>query len=190
MKYFTREIYSAKREIVTFSKKLSARFSKPHTKFVMDMMYGMIASGSIVLADIAGALKEDIRKEHTVERLSLHLRGEMSGEMHRNYIKAIQSEIPDEPVILLDDSDIVKPHGKKFGDMGYVKDGSEPGTQIKRGYRVTEAVVLSKANQPISLFSHIYSEQEKGFLSANTYTFKGMDVAIAALKRKESDFCS
>jgi hypothetical protein len=188
MNYFTKETYSAKREIVTFSKKLSDGFSRPHAKFVTDMMYGMIASGSIVLSDIADSLKEGIHKDNTIERLSLHLKAEMPRGMYENYIKAIRSEIPDEPIVLFDDSDVVKPHGKKFEAIGYVKDGSEPGTQIKRGYRVTEAAVLSKANQPISLFSHIHSEREKHFLSTNTYTFEGMDTAIAALLGRKATF--
>ena len=42
----TTNTYSLKREILSFSNKISRRLSKPDRKFSADMTYGMLASGS------------------------------------------------------------------------------------------------------------------------------------------------
>ena len=42
----TTNTYTLKREILTFSKKISKHLSKPERKFTADMTYGMLASQS------------------------------------------------------------------------------------------------------------------------------------------------
>jgi hypothetical protein len=39
-------------------------------------------------------------------------------------------------------------------------------------------------NQPISLYSHIYSQTEEGFVSENTYAFRAVDAAVNATSSK------
>jgi hypothetical protein len=82
-------------------------------------------------------------------------------------------------VILLDDTDIIKPEGKKFESLGLVRDGSSKDGAREKGYFVTEAVALLKQNQPISLYSEVYSQKEDGFKSLNTHTKCAIDRAIA-----------
>jgi hypothetical protein len=189
MNNFTTETYTAKREILTFADKLCKGFGNPDTKFVSDMIYGTIVSGSVLLSDIAGALKENVRKKNTIDRLSRHLAEPLPKNIYANYIESIKRDIPEEPIVLLDDSDVIKPHGKKFEDLGYVKDGSADGVKIEKGYWVSEAVVLSKENQPISLYSHIYSQREKKYKSNNTYTFNAIDAAIRAIDKTATFVC-
>ena len=43
---FTSNTYQMKREILTFSNKISKYLSKPDKKFSADMTYGMLAAGS------------------------------------------------------------------------------------------------------------------------------------------------
>ncbi len=40
-------------------------------------------------------------------------------------------------MFLIDDSDIVKPLGKRFEDLGIVRDGSSDKKEYKKGYHVT-----------------------------------------------------
>lgn len=90
----------------------------------------------------------------------------------------IKEWVPEDPVIHLDDTDIVKPHGYKFEDLCRVRDGSESSSTkniYKNGYHVTEACVLTKNHQPVSIFSKIYSSKEKNFKSANAITFEAME---------------
>jgi hypothetical protein len=186
MNNFTTETYSVKREILTYANKISSGAGRPDVKFIADMIYGMSASESVILSDISDALMESAAKINTVDRLSRHLQIGLPDNTHQNYIMTIKDDIPDEPVILLDNSDVIKPKGKKFESMGRVKDGSAAGVQIENGYWITEAVALSRMNQPVSLYSHIYSQNEKGFTSENTYTFRAVDAAVSAMEGKET----
>lgn len=45
----------------------------------------------------------------------------------------------------------------------------------KKGYLVTEAVVFTTSNNPVSIFSEIHSSEEKGFSSINDVTFSVME---------------
>ncbi|MDR0853027.1 MAG: transposase [Clostridiales Family XIII bacterium] len=181
MNNFTTETYIAKREILTYADKLSTGQQRPLRKFIADMEYGLIASGSVLLSSIADALKEDIHKDNTIERLSENLKKVMPKEIRKNYINAIRSEIPKDPIILLDDSEVIKPKGKKFESLGYVRDGSSENGSWEKGYWIAEAVALSKDKHPISLHSTVFSQYEKDFKSVNTHTFRAINAACAAI---------
>ena len=70
---FTSNTYQMKREILSFSNKISKNLPKPERKFVADMNYGILASGSCLLTDIVDQLHEPSRKINSVDRLSRHL---------------------------------------------------------------------------------------------------------------------
>jgi hypothetical protein len=186
---FTTETYTAKREILTYAEKLSEGLSRPNQKFVSDMVYGMIASGSVLLSDISDVLKEGISKSNTVDRLSKHLKKGLPRGMRNNYAKVIRDDIPKDPLILLDDTEVIKPLGKKFECLGRVRDGSSKDGAWENGYWITEAVALSKENQPISLYSMVYSQYEKNFKSINTYTYAAIDDAIKQIRGKATFVC-
>ena len=174
MSKFTTNTYTMKREIVNFSNKISNLSSRPNQKFSADMIYGMLASNSCLLTDIADKLHEPIKKVNTVERLSKNLLKPVPDTVSDNYFNIIKKWVPEEPVIHLDDSDIVKPNGYKFEDLCRVRDGSESSSTkniYKNGYHVTEACVLTKNHHPVSIFSKIYSSKEKNFKSTNAITF-------------------
>ena len=178
MAYFTTNTYTLKREILTFSNKISRHLSKPDRKFTADMTYGMLASGSCLLTDIVDQLHEPSKKVNSVERLTRHLNIGTPVKALHSYLSAIRKWVPDEPVIHIDDSDIIKPDGYKFEALGIVRDGSKS-TDIKnvyeKGYHVTEACVLTKSSHPVSIFSKIHSSKEKNFTSANDVTFSAME---------------
>ena len=121
---FTSNTYQMKREILTFSNKISKHLSKPDKKFSADMTYGMLAAGSCLLTDVVDQLHEDT---------------------------TIRKWASQEPVIHIDGSDVVKPDGYKFEALGLVIDGSKSTaskTVYEKGYHVTEACVLTKNNHP------------------------------------------
>ena len=70
---FTSNSYRLKREILSFSNKISSNLSKPERKFIADMNYGIFASGSCLLTDIVDQLHEPSKKINIVDRLSGHL---------------------------------------------------------------------------------------------------------------------
>lgn len=67
---FTSNTYQMKREILTFSNKISKNLSKPDKKFTADMIYGMLAAKSCLLTDIVDQLHEDtlgiVRDENNI----------------------------------------------------------------------------------------------------------------------------
>src|SRR5690554_3384313 len=121
----TTNTYTLKREILTFSNKISKSLSKPKQKFTADMTYGMLAANSCLLTDVADQLHESSKKVNTVERLSKHLQSGTSPKALATYLKTIRNWTPKEPVIHIDDSDVVKPDGYKFEALGLVRDGSQ-----------------------------------------------------------------
>ena len=179
---FTSNTYQMKREILTFSNKISRNLPKPERKFVADMNYGMLASGSCLLTDIVDHLHEPSKKINVVDRLSRHLSKGIPKDALKSYLALVRKCCPKHPVIHIDDSDVVKPDGYKFESLGWVRDGSESTATknvYKKGYHVTEATVLTNGNQPVSIFSEIHSSKEKDFSSINTITFSAMERAAA-----------
>ena len=182
----TSNTYTLKREILNFTNKISKKLSKPDRKFTADITYGMLASGSCLLTDVVDQLHETSRKVNSVERLTRHLNKGTPAKALNSYLSVIRKWIPDEPVIHIDDSDIVKPDGYKFEALGIVRDGSKS-TDTKniyeKGYHVTEACVMTQSRHPVSIFSEIHSSQEKNFTSINDVTFSAMERGAAMFGR-------
>ena len=150
------------------------------------MNYGILASGSCLLTDIVGQLHEPSRKINIVDRLSRHLAKGTPKDALKTYLTQVKKWCPDQPVIHIDDSDVVKPDGYKFESLGWVRDGSESTSTknvYKKGYHVTEATVLTSSHHPVSLFSEIHSSAEKNFTSINDITFSAMERASALFEK-------
>lgn len=174
----TTNTYTLKRDILSFSNKISRKLSKPDRKFTADMTYGMLASESCLLTDVADQLHEDSKKVNSVERLTRHLNKGTPKQALHSYLQTVRKWVPDQPVIHIDDSDIVKPDGYKFEALGLVRDGSkstETKNVYEKGYHVTEACVMTKSNHPVSIYSKIHSSKEKTFTSVNNVTFDAME---------------
>ena len=179
---FTSNTYQLKRKILTFTNKISKHLSKPNKKFTADITYGILASKSCLLTDVADQLHESSKKINVVDRLSRHLEKGTPASAAASYLQQVKKWTPDEPVVYIDDSDVVKPDGHKFESLGIVRDGSESTSTknvYKKGYHVTEACVLTCSNHPVSIFSKIHSSSEKAYKSVNTITFQSMELGAA-----------
>lgn len=181
----TTDTYEIKRKIISFSNKLTNAVGQVQTKFVQDMIYGLAKSKSVLLSNISDALIEPIKKINTVERLSNNLMNDLDPSIKTCYNTEVNKVVGKTPIILVDDSDIIKPHGFHFDSLGVVRDGSSPKKNYEKGYIVTEMVAITEnKKQPISLFSHIHSSTEKEYNSTNAVTYKGLDEIISALNKK------
>ena len=186
MNNFTINNYEMKREIVNFSKKISSGCSKPESKFIMDMIYGIAKSKDILLSSIASALDEKTKKAYTIDRLSDNLSKDISPSVEENYIQLAMDNLRENPVFIVDDSDVTKPLGSKFEDLGIVRDGSSINKSYEKGYHVTEIVGLTKnMKQPISLYTKIHSSTQKDFISANEVTLEGIEKVVKELNKRE-----
>jgi len=190
MTHSTTETYQMKREILNFSKKITKGCGQVAKKFATDMVYGIAASESIILSNIADPLMEDTKKINVVDRLSRNLSEGLPKEIEENYLREMVKLLPPDPVIFVDDSDVTKPHGKKFEGLCLVRDGSETNekARYKKGYHVAEVTAMTASSrQPVSLFSRIYSSKTDDFISANEVTKQSLEQVIG-LTGTESTF--
>lgn len=181
MKHSTTITYQMKREIFNFAKKLTGECGQVDKKFTADMLYGIAASESIILSQIADPLMEKAKKINVVDRLSRHLSEGVSNGIKECYLREMVKLLPPNPVVFVDDSDITKPHGKKFEGLCCVRDGSASGAKSKyeNGYHVAEVTALTaEQHQPVSLFSKIYSSVTDDFVSANDVTEESLKQVI------------
>jgi len=168
-------IHKLKRGIINFCNKLSSSFNRPTQKFIADMIYGIIASKSCYLTEIARSLNEDIKLSKTVDRLSRNLMV-FNGEkkLMDNYINQIKSYFDENSVLIFDDSDVSKPHSKKLEGICRVRDGSTG--ELTDGYWTAGVTALTaKHKQPIPVYNRIYSTKEENYISNNAETIKSLE---------------
>jgi hypothetical protein len=104
-----------KRGIFNFCGKLSKGLKKPIQKFITDMTYGILASKSSYLTEMARSLNEDIALDKTVERLSRNLMNmDNTDEIIENYFNTIKPNFDKQTILILDDSDVSKPYSSKL----------------------------------------------------------------------------
>jgi len=70
---YTKFIYEMKRKVTNFSKIITKQLSKPKSKFIAQMIYGLLQSQSVLLSEISRAQKENILLKKSIERLSRNL---------------------------------------------------------------------------------------------------------------------
>lgn len=185
MNNFTTNTYEVKRDLINFSKKITKGLSKPEEKFIMDMLYGISKSGTTLISEISRSLKEDIKLNNTIERLCDNLLKFDNEEIiMNNYYKEVNKFSSQMPVVLFDDGDITKIYGKAFEDLDRVIDGSSLTKEVKPGYHMCEATMLSKEEkQPISLYSKIYSSKSKNYKSNKAYTIESINKVRRVLNK-------
>lgn len=171
---YTTKICVLKRAIFKFAGKVSAGLKRPFQKFAADMCYGAMASKSCVLSSIAHALQEETQKINTVERLARNLGAGIPETAQENYLTLAKSYLPEQVVIHIDNSDVIKPSGRAFEGISRVRDGSKSTTTkavTGNGYCVTEAAALTESGHPVSVFSEIWSTESSEFTSGGEFAY-------------------
>lgn len=171
----SRDIYTTKRSIFHYSSQLGEGMQKPNQKFLMDIFFGLAKGNSVLLSDIALALEESVAPIQTIKRLSSRLQ-----EFHEedqllvNYGTMIKPHIKGrDNLIIVDNSEIIKPYSSKMEALGQVRDGSTG--KIEKGYWTMNMIAVGRGTKhPIPVYSHLYSSVEKGFISENEETYKGL----------------
>jgi hypothetical protein len=167
--------YSLKRGIFNFCSKLSKGLHRPTQKFILDMIYGLIAAKSCFLTEIARKLNEGIALDKTVERLSRNLMAFDDAEiLEENYFDDASKHFNESTVLIIDDSDISKACSKKLEGLCKVRDGSTG--EITDGYWYAGVSALTAEHkQPIPVYSRVYSSKEEDYLSNNAETIKSLE---------------
>jgi hypothetical protein len=158
--------YEIKRDLANFSEKISKGLKRPKSKFVAQMLYGILAGNKVHLSVIARSLNENITLKKTIDRLSRNLFDFSEKDtIMDNYIAEVKKQIDEEQaVIIIDNSDITKPCSPKMEAISDVHDGSTG--EIRKGYFTVEAAVLSQDKKmPMSVYEKVFSSAENGFVS-------------------------
>ncbi len=156
-----------KRGIVNFTKKVTKGLPKRTQKFVTDMIYGIIASGSSKLSNISKELKEEIALKKVSERLGRNLKNLSDTKtLMENYIEVVRPSIGKGTMLLLDPSDVIKPSSPKMEGIGKVYDASEQ--TFGNGYWTIGAVALTERRcQPIPVYEKLYPCKKQGGSGTN-----------------------
>src|SRR5699024_3371896 len=151
--------------------------------------FGLAKGKSVILSNIARSLEESIAPIQTIKRLSSRLEAfHEEDQLIENYQKVIQPHFQDKDhLVIVDNSEIIKPYSNKFEALGKVRDGSTG--KIEKGSSTTNMIVL--ADHPIHLipmYSHLYSSEYDGFISDNEETFIVFRHVRNILDKKQATF--
>lgn len=130
------------------------------------MLYGILTGNKLHLSEIARSLNETISLKKTIERLSRNLRTfHDQNILWANYLSLVKKQVKDDyAVIVVDNSDLVKPSARKMEALTEVRDGSTG--EIRRGYQTIEASILSEAGKlPLPVYQKKFSPAEADFIS-------------------------
>ena len=112
--------YKIKRTIFNYSEKISKNLSKPQSKFITEMLYGILEGNKVHLSEISRSLKEDIPLKKTIELLSRNLNNfDKKETLMDAYIPIVKRHTKDDyAIIVIDNSDIAKPASQKMEAFG------------------------------------------------------------------------
>jgi len=88
-----------KQKILTFTNKISRHLSKLDRKFTTDITYGMLASKSCFLTDMADHLHEDLTKINISYNFSRHLKKRTPTQAFISYLQMLKKWVPSKLVI-------------------------------------------------------------------------------------------
>ncbi len=129
MNNFTTNTFQMKRELINFS--------KHESKFLMDMIYGISKSKDILLSSISEALDEKTKKAYVIDRLSDNISCDLDYNSDKKYYNTVIDSFGENPVFIIDDSDVVKHLGSKFENLVIIRDGSSKNKIIDKRYLIT-----------------------------------------------------
>lgn len=154
-------------QIHRFSGELCTKLGKGASRFVGEMIYGISASGSVVLARIARVLEEAISLHDTHKRLSRNLGNRaIRDKIGRKVLEQGAKRIGDETLLVVDISDLIKKYAKRMEHLARVHDGSEG--KRGNGYWLCEVVGAEVgSSQIVPLAQSLWSQEAADFVSEN-----------------------
>jgi len=173
-----------RQQVMKFSGEVSVGLGKVAQRFVAEMVYGIQASQSVVLTEIARTLEEPISIKKTEERLSRNLqRKELEKTVQANVTRKAAGQVGEETLLIIDPSDLSKKYAKKMQYLATVRDGSEG--ELANGYW-TLHVIGTELESPemLPLYQRLYSAEAPHFISENDEILRAMDAVCTAVGKK------
>ena len=172
--------WKLREQIERFSGELCKASGVIEKRFVREMVYGILASGSVVLTKVARTLEEPITMHKTHDRLCRNLnRAGMAESIERAVLRQGAKEIREDTLIVIDPSDIIKPYARRMEHLADVRDGSAK--LIGKGYWLCQAVAVEPGKSGIiPLACRLYSTIAPGFVSENDQILRMADDIMTA----------
>jgi len=162
-------------QIHHFSGIFYPHFSKPRSKFIEQMIYGIQAGRDVKLSSIGRSLGEDILLKKTEERLSHHLAIKGLGQTINEVIGTDGArKVHKDTLIVIDPTDIRKPYARSMPYLAHVHDGSTG--EIAKGYWACTAIACEPdKRRVIPLHGRLWSADAPDFTSENTQLLAVVD---------------
>ena len=133
--------------------KLFHGFSRPRNKFVRDMVYGIQATGDTILTDISRVIDSRNKHRNVENRLSRNLQAEgLAKDLQEAVMDDAKRFIDKNTLIIVDPTDVCKPHAHKMEHLTLVRDASrstKDNVVKTRGYHGCMAVACKPGSRKI-----------------------------------------
>lgn len=163
-------VEKVKRKASGLISKASSRLSKPEKKFVLEMVMGIVISGSSNISEIGRCLREPIALKQTTKRLERMLTHNHILEVcNQLCLEESVGRIDADTVIALDEGDTTHRYGEKFEYLNTVRDGSED--KLEKGYWLNQISGYNpQSHETFPIALDIFSCTEPGYKSTNAET--------------------
>lgn len=154
-------IWQLKRALLNFAENLSDGLTCPKMKFLSQMLYGLLASQSVMLTQIGRALQEAISLKKTEDRLSRNLKAFRQDIecVRQNYLEAVKPLIDNETIFCLDPGDITKKYSRHQEGLDWIYDASDHKTAL--GWHLYEVTALTHGKKlPIPVYTRVVSPDD------------------------------
>ncbi len=109
-----------------FTDKVSRGMSRPVSKFIRDMLFGICGTGTASVFNIAKHTQDKTTTKKTSERFYRNLGREgLDSELRSALLDIVSSKIKNNSLIIVDESDIEKLYAKKMEGLKLVHNGSK-----------------------------------------------------------------
>ena len=156
-------------QLKRFLGELLPHFSKPKTRFLGDMFYGLMAGGDVKLSEICRACRPTITMKKAGDRLCMHLDDErIAKTLHEFIAKKVARRVRSDTLIIVDPSDIQKAYATQMDFLSKVWDGSKGVVGDNLGYYGCMAVACENGGRrPMPMHLRFWSPDAPGFTSEN-----------------------
>ena len=157
-----------------FISRLTENLSKPKTKFITDLLCGILFANNLILTNIASKVPHPGRITAVAKRFRRQLSDgqPIISPLWLNYLKLASRRLDIDSLFPIDLTDLAKPYAKKMENIALVRDGDK-GTLVT-GYWCMEAYALDKDGILWPLLIWPYSLQAQGVLSENEQVLKAL----------------
>ncbi|GAG57714.1 unnamed protein product [marine sediment metagenome] len=163
-------------KLTRFSGELCGRLGKTASRFVVEAVYGIISSQSVMLTEMGRSLEEDVSLKKIEERFCRQLaKPRLWERLQWSLLSQAASKISEGTLLILDLSDIQKKYARKMEYVTDVRDGSQQ--VIGKGYWTCQVVGTDvESSQIVPLYQALYSQDSPQFSSENNEVLKAVSL--------------